>query len=138
MCQQQPPHPAPHPLVYRPCRLRTCVCQATRPLPGNGERKSLSPDGDALSLPQTAFSDFLMGSSKDLAKHIRVVVSGPSWQAEWVGPVGREAQWEGRPPWRGYIPSTHLCSCLQCDGTDLTPKIQDLKPQCIVFLNIPR
>jgi hypothetical protein len=26
-------------------------------------------------LPQTAFSDFLMGSSKDLAKHIRVVVS---------------------------------------------------------------
>ncbi|XP_068947619.1 diacylglycerol kinase zeta isoform X1 [Petaurus breviceps papuanus] len=46
----------------------------------------------------TAFSDFLMGSSKDLAKHIRVV----------------------------------------CDGTDLTPKIQDLKPQCIGFLNIPR
>ncbi|XP_021119893.1 diacylglycerol kinase zeta isoform X8 [Heterocephalus glaber] len=46
----------------------------------------------------TAFSDFLMGSSKDLAKHIRVV----------------------------------------CDGMDLTPKIQDLKPQCIVFLNIPR
>uniref|UniRef100_A0A5F8GUG4 Diacylglycerol kinase n=1 Tax=Monodelphis domestica TaxID=13616 RepID=A0A5F8GUG4_MONDO len=41
----------------------------------------------------TAFSDFLMGSSKDLAKHIRVV----------------------------------------CDGTDLTPKIQDLKPQCIVL-----
>lgn len=27
---------------------------------------------------------------------------------------------------------------LQCDGTDLTPKIQDLKFQCIVFLNIPR
>ncbi|XP_004682925.1 PREDICTED: diacylglycerol kinase zeta isoform X2 [Condylura cristata] len=46
----------------------------------------------------TAFSDFLTGSSKDLAKHIRVV----------------------------------------CDGMDLTPKIQDLKPQCIVFLNIPR
>ncbi|XP_043826794.1 diacylglycerol kinase zeta isoform X1 [Dromiciops gliroides] len=46
----------------------------------------------------TAFSDFLTGSSKDLAKHIRVV----------------------------------------CDGADLTPKIQDLKPQCIVFLNIPR
>nr|XP_025734699.1 diacylglycerol kinase zeta isoform X12 [Callorhinus ursinus] len=70
---------------------------ATGPLSGSGE-KSLSPDGDALSRPQTAFSDFLMGSSKDLAKHIRVV----------------------------------------CDGTDLTPKIQDLKPQCIVFLNIPR
>ncbi|KAL8169631.1 UNVERIFIED_CONTAM: hypothetical protein K2H54_054081, partial [Gekko kuhli] len=46
----------------------------------------------------TAFSDFLTGSSKDLAKHIKVV----------------------------------------CDGTDLTPKIQDLKPQCLVFLNIPR
>uniref|UniRef100_A0A665WED0 Diacylglycerol kinase n=1 Tax=Echeneis naucrates TaxID=173247 RepID=A0A665WED0_ECHNA len=26
----------------------------------------------------------------------------------------------------------------QCDGTDLTPKIQELKFQCIVFLNIPR
>ncbi|XP_077565357.1 diacylglycerol kinase iota isoform X2 [Stigmatopora nigra] len=25
-----------------------------------------------------------------------------------------------------------------CDGTDLTPKIQELKLQCIVFLNIPR
>uniref|UniRef100_A0A3P8UEU8 Diacylglycerol kinase n=1 Tax=Cynoglossus semilaevis TaxID=244447 RepID=A0A3P8UEU8_CYNSE len=46
----------------------------------------------------TAFSDFLMGSSKDLSKHLRVV----------------------------------------CDGTDLTSKIQDLKLQCLVFLNIPR
>ncbi|XP_035183662.1 diacylglycerol kinase zeta isoform X1 [Oxyura jamaicensis] len=46
----------------------------------------------------TAFSDFLTGSSKDLAKHVKLV----------------------------------------CDGTDLTPKIQDLKPQCLVFLNIPR
>ncbi|KAF2979993.1 hypothetical protein EK904_009427 [Melospiza melodia maxima] len=46
----------------------------------------------------TAFSDFLTGSSKDLAKHVRLV----------------------------------------CDGIDLTSKIQDLKPQCLVFLNIPR
>ncbi|XP_037309498.2 diacylglycerol kinase zeta isoform X3 [Pungitius pungitius] len=46
----------------------------------------------------TAFSDFLMGSSKDLSKHINVV----------------------------------------CDGTDLTSKVQDLKLQCLVFLNIPR
>ncbi|XP_030630774.1 diacylglycerol kinase zeta [Chanos chanos] len=46
----------------------------------------------------TAFSDFLMGSSKDLSKHIKVV----------------------------------------CDGTDLTSKIQDLKLQCLLFLNIPR
>ncbi|KAG9334522.1 hypothetical protein JZ751_007521 [Albula glossodonta] len=49
-------------------------------------------------LLQTAFSDFLMGSSKDLAKHIKVV----------------------------------------CDGTDLTSKVQDLKLQCLLFLNIPR
>uniref|UniRef100_A0A8B9H586 Diacylglycerol kinase n=1 Tax=Astyanax mexicanus TaxID=7994 RepID=A0A8B9H586_ASTMX len=46
----------------------------------------------------TAFSDFLMGSSKDLAKHIKVV----------------------------------------CDGADLTSKVQELKLQCLVFLNIPR
>ncbi|KAM3584819.1 uncharacterized protein V6R79_000117 [Siganus canaliculatus] len=46
----------------------------------------------------TAFSDFLMGSSKDLSKHIKVV----------------------------------------CDGKDLTSKVQDLKLQCLVFLNIPR
>lgn len=46
----------------------------------------------------TAFSDFLSGSSKDLAKHIKVV----------------------------------------CDGTDLTAKVQDLKLQCLLFLNIPR
>uniref|UniRef100_A0A673MIL0 Diacylglycerol kinase n=1 Tax=Sinocyclocheilus rhinocerous TaxID=307959 RepID=A0A673MIL0_9TELE len=46
----------------------------------------------------TAFSDFLMGSSKDLSKHIRVV----------------------------------------CDGTDLTSKAQDMKLQCLLFLNIPR
>ncbi|CAN0430923.1 unnamed protein product [Lampetra planeri] len=45
-----------------------------------------------------AFSDFLQRSSKDLAKHVKVV----------------------------------------CDGMDLTPKIQELKFQCIVFLNIPR
>lgn len=82
-----PAPPSPCPLFYRLCPLRTCVCQATGPPPRSGEKKSLSPDGYALSLPQTAFSDFLMGSSKDLAKHIRVVVSGPSWQAEWVGPA---------------------------------------------------
>ncbi|XP_072278138.1 diacylglycerol kinase zeta isoform X1 [Pyxicephalus adspersus] len=46
----------------------------------------------------TAFSDFLTGSSRDLAKHIRV----------------------------------------ECDGQDLTAKIQELKLQCLVFLNIPR
>ncbi|XP_072290576.1 diacylglycerol kinase zeta-like isoform X1 [Eucyclogobius newberryi] len=46
----------------------------------------------------TAFSDFLSGSSKDLAKHIRVV----------------------------------------CDGTDLTTKVQEMKLQCLLFLNIPR
>ncbi|XP_065147564.1 diacylglycerol kinase zeta isoform X3 [Paramisgurnus dabryanus] len=46
----------------------------------------------------TAFSDFLMRSSKDLSKHIRVV----------------------------------------CDGVDLTSKVQDLKLQCLLFLNIPR
>ncbi|XP_016408894.1 diacylglycerol kinase zeta-like isoform X3 [Sinocyclocheilus rhinocerous] len=46
----------------------------------------------------TAFSDFLMGSSKDLSKHIRVM----------------------------------------CDGTDLTSKVQDMKLQCLLFLNIPR
>ncbi|XP_072528403.1 diacylglycerol kinase zeta isoform X1 [Salminus brasiliensis] len=46
----------------------------------------------------TAFSDFLMRSSKDLSKHIRVV----------------------------------------CDGVDLTSKIQELKLQCLLFLNIPR
>jgi diacylglycerol kinase (ATP) len=27
---------------------------------------------------------------------------------------------------------------LECDGTDLTPKLKDLKVHCIVFLNIPR
>lgn len=26
----------------------------------------------------------------------------------------------------------------QCDGTDLTAKVQDLKLQCLLFLNIPR
>lgn len=46
----------------------------------------------------TAFSDFIMGSAKDLSKHIRVV----------------------------------------CDGTDLTSKVQEMKLQCLLFLNIPR
>ncbi|XP_047016095.1 diacylglycerol kinase zeta isoform X2 [Ictalurus punctatus] len=46
----------------------------------------------------TAFSDFLMGSAKDLSKHIRVV----------------------------------------CDGMDLTCKVQEMKLQCLLFLNIPR
>ena len=55
--------------------------------------------------------------------------------------AGRQSGWaqqRGRLPWHGCIAYTLPCSCLQCDGTDLTPKIQDLKPQCIVFLNIPR
>lgn len=69
-------------LFYRPCPLPTCVHQAAGPLPGSDGKRPLLSHGDALCLPQTAFSDFLMGSSKDLAKHIRVVVStGPSQQA---------------------------------------------------------
>lgn len=82
-------------------------------------------------LPQTAFSDFLMGSSKDLAKHIRVVVSRAAPAAGVEGQAG-----EG-PPGHSH-PPTFPHASLQCDGVDLTPKIQDLKPQCIVFLNIPR
>lgn len=27
---------------------------------------------------------------------------------------------------------------VQCDGTDLTSKVQDMKLQCLLFLNIPR
>lgn len=42
------------------------------------------------------------------------------------------------PRYHTGTPNTLPHTCLQCDGTDLTPKIQDLKPQCIVFLNIPR
>uniref|UniRef100_A0A8B9QWK7 Diacylglycerol kinase n=1 Tax=Anas platyrhynchos TaxID=8839 RepID=A0A8B9QWK7_ANAPL len=34
--------------------------------------------------------------------------------------------------------SKDLSKHVKCDGTDLTPKIQELKFQCIVFLNIPR
>lgn len=70
-----------------------------------------------------------MGSSKDLAKHIRVVVR--SEETPIGGPGRREVTWVH------VFPNTP-CSCVQCDGMDLTPKIQDLKPQCIVFLNIPR
>lgn len=71
-----------------------------------------------------------MGSSKDLAKHIRVVVSLGRMQGGWTA-----GEWEDPPS----EPHTYYsCSYLQCDGVDLTPKIQDLKPQCIVFLNIPR
>uniref|UniRef100_A0A673IFQ2 Diacylglycerol kinase n=1 Tax=Sinocyclocheilus rhinocerous TaxID=307959 RepID=A0A673IFQ2_9TELE len=37
------------------------------------------------------------------------------------------------------VSETHINSHTQtCDGTDLTSKVQDLKLQCLVFLNIPR
>uniref|UniRef100_A0A8C2L010 Diacylglycerol kinase n=1 Tax=Cyprinus carpio TaxID=7962 RepID=A0A8C2L010_CYPCA len=37
------------------------------------------------------------------------------------------------------VSETHTNSHTQtCDGTDLTSKVQDLKLQCLVFLNIPR
>lgn len=93
---RHPPPPRPLPLPpHAHCSAACAPCIPVSAGPrapiGSGERKFLSPDGDALCLPQTAFSDFLMGSSKDLAKHIRVVVSGPGWQAEWAGLAGREA-----------------------------------------------
>lgn len=37
---------------------------------------------------QTAFSDFLSGSSKDLAKHIKVVVSGGSFEKQHLNSGG--------------------------------------------------
>lgn len=81
-----------------------------------------------MSLMQTAFSDFLMRSSKDLSKHIKVVVSSCPSNSQWF-------RWK-----HGVTPSPSSCHCLcpQCDGTDLTSKVQDLKLQCLVFLNIPR
>ncbi|MGH0115616.1 UNVERIFIED_CONTAM: hypothetical protein FKN15_037939 [Acipenser sinensis] len=46
-------------------------------------------------------------------------------------------------PWNPTLKIQRLPQSLflflpKCDGTDLTPKIQELKFQCIVFLNIPR
>ena len=32
----------------------------------------------------------------------------------------------------------YLLSLLQCDGVEITQKIQDLKLHCLVILNIPR
>lgn len=31
-----------------------------------------------------------------------------------------------------------MCLSPQCDGTDLTAKVQEMKLQCLLFLNIPR
>lgn len=31
-----------------------------------------------------------------------------------------------------------FCSFLQCDGQDLTTKVQEMKLHCLLFLNIPR
>lgn len=71
-----------------------------------------------------------MGSSKDLSKHIKVVVSSCQSNSQSF-------------MWKHWVtPSSSLCLslclCFQCDGTDLTSKVQDLKLQCLVFLNIPR
>lgn len=129
--------------------------------------------------PQAAFSDFLQRSSRDLSKHVRVVVSGPcllkllilrrhrcgrlTCPVQSIKPSGSE----GHPHATLLIlpkcdilaetilrvTPTNLKFCLplfptvylsvsywtlKCDGTDLTAKIQELKFQCIVFLNIPR
>lgn len=130
--------------------------------------------------PQAAFSDFLQRSSRDLSKHVRVVVSGPcllklslvrrhrhgclTCPVQSIKPSGSE----GHPhatqlilPKCDILAETILCVTttilsfcvrlfplcillcptdwpLKCDGTDLTAKIQELKFQCIVFLNIPR
>lgn len=107
------------------------VHQASGPLCGSVAGHALLPRWVTPSVSlQTAFSDFLMGSSKDLAKHIRVVVSRLCPQAGWVGLAG------GDPP--GHMCSTPspvpACSVM---GIDLDPKTRTWNPQCIVFLNIP-
>ncbi|XP_077450627.1 diacylglycerol kinase iota isoform X2 [Stigmatopora argus] len=115
-----------------------------------------------------AFSDFLQRSSRDLSKHVRVVVSQKSIRPARRPVLGSEGSRLGRRPirfcpsgrwsaarsarskWTGAKTGTPITFCFstcylpgagggrQCDGTDLTPKIQELKLQCIVFLNIPR
>uniref|UniRef100_H2Z7U5 Diacylglycerol kinase n=1 Tax=Ciona savignyi TaxID=51511 RepID=H2Z7U5_CIOSA len=59
---------------------------------------------------RTGVFEYISRQSKDLFKHITVVVSSV------------------------YMNSSLVC----CDGKDITPKIRELKPVCIVFLNIPR
>lgn len=130
--------------------------------------------------PQAAFSDFLQRSSRDLSKHVKVVVSGPCLMKLSIVrrhrggcltyPVKsiKPSVSEGHPHaslliWPKCdilaetlfpVTATILSFCvplfplciflcptdwtLKCDGTDLTAKIQELKFQCIVFLNIPR
>ncbi|TRY58903.1 hypothetical protein DNTS_003112 [Danionella cerebrum] len=78
-----------------------------------------------------AFSDFLQRSSRDLSKHVRVVVSANLLKA-----LSDEAKTSKTHAFLLFHLMV-LC-CKQCDGTDLTAKIQELKFQCIVFLNIPR
>lgn len=45
-------------------------------------------------------------------------------------------RWRSDDPHRVSQSADVLCP--QCDGTDLTTKVQDLKLQCLLFLNIPR
>ncbi|KAI4873737.1 hypothetical protein NFI96_008166, partial [Prochilodus magdalenae] len=84
----------------------------------------------------TAFSDFLMGSSKDLAKHIKVVKL--CWDC--TGAYCYDLIWDQNPTESksGLSPQTGCQPKLRCDGADLTSKVQELKLQCLVFLNIPR
>lgn len=52
------------------------------------------------------------------------------------GLCGSQLWHEARRAAHSFINPRFLPS--QCDGTDLTAKVQDLKLQCLLFLNIPR
>lgn len=41
---------------------------------------------------------------------------------------------------KGLLSNQEVWAALspQCDGTDLTAKVQEMKLQCLLFLNIPR